>query len=88
MTYKPTPQDAASDLLRCIYASLSKEGFKNPNFETFFSHALKVIDQCGDDLDPRILGVVKRCLSRAKDPNLEEAKAREDLLTAASLLRG
>jgi len=88
MTHRPTLFDAAADLRRCIYASLSSEGFNNPNFHRFLSHALGIIDQIEDAKEPRVLEIVNRCLSRAQGQDIDSIKAREDLLMAALLLQG
>lgn len=87
MKHQPNLADAAADLRRCIYASFSEAGFADPNFKTFFSHALGIIDCHRERLDDRLFEIVRRCLDQARDPLQERSKAREDLLTAASLLQ-
>lgn len=86
MKHQPNLADAAADLCRCIYASFSEAGFADPNFKTFFSHALGIINRHRERSDSRRFAVVQRCLDRAQDPFQERSKAREDLLTVASLL--
>lgn len=88
MKHQPNLADAAADLRRCIYASFSEAGFADPNFRTFFSHALGIIDRHWERSDSRRLAVVQRCLDRSQNPFQERSKAREDLLVATSLLQG
>jgi len=87
MTYQPTLQDAALDLWRCVYASFGKETFDSPSFKGFFNNGLAVISSCRGMLDPRRLGLIEDCLNRAQKEDLEPNKRREDILTAAVLLK-
>lgn len=80
MTHKPTLLDAASDLRRCLHASMGKNGFENVNYVVFLSNAEKIIKN--NNADYKVTSLLKR----AKDKTLEADKRRENLLMAASLL--
>ncbi|GEM_PF-5386475 len=79
--YKPTKLDAATDLRRSIYASFSKKKFDDPNFKTFFNHALEILKKIKVDK------TVLQRIQKSQDKNLEDEKRREDLLTASILLQ-
>lgn len=87
LTHTPTLLDAAADLKRCIYASFSDQGFRDPNVITFLSHAHKVIDSWEAQLDAKLLAQIRMRLQKAQSPELSDKKRREDLLTAALLLQ-
>ncbi|MCG2685894.1 hypothetical protein L6258_00820 [Candidatus Parcubacteria bacterium] len=45
MIRQPTPLDVATDLKRCVHASLSEKGFESQNFKTFLNHGLTTLNQ-------------------------------------------
>ena len=81
MTYQPTKLDVVTDLRRCIYASYSEKKFSDPNFKTFFDHAMKILKNKKIDNE-----IIKR-LKKSQNEKLDENKRREDLLTASILLQ-
>lgn len=87
MTHQPTPRDAACDFRRCVYASLSPDGFDNANLRAFLNHGLAVFEEVKDGIDPQVRQLVRERLSKAQDPKRDLSYRREDLLMAASFLR-
>lgn len=86
MNHQPTSLDLAADLRRCLYLSLSQEGFTDQNFLTFFHHALQVFSQIKNQIDPSLLSLLQKLLRRSQNSQLSLQKRREDLLTASLLL--
>ena len=87
MKHRATLLDAAADLRRAIYASLSEKGFEDPNFKIFFEHAQTIISQSANASNERALVLAHQCLDRAAQFKGEPTKTREDVLTAACLLQ-
>lgn len=78
MSHVPNLQDAACDLLRCVYFS---------NYEKFFVNAEKIINQNRELLSRKRLGEIKSFLEKAKDSRLNIEQKREHLVTASILLQ-
>lgn len=87
MNHRPRRLDVATDLIRCIYASLSEDGFESENLSTFFSQALKKLNLVKKTLDPQTFKFVKERIDKSKDKNLPAKKRREELLSAAISLQ-
>jgi hypothetical protein len=77
--------DAAADLRRCIYASLSPHGFSDPNVVRFLNHANHIIS--ATRRKDKYVKLAQQRIEKAQKGNLSPAKRREDLLTAAILLQ-
>ena len=87
MSHTPTLQDAATDLLRTIYASRSPQGFQSSNAQEFLGHALEIIHQHKSKLRESLQQVLEKCLQKGLNSNLPPQKRQEQLLTAAMLLK-
>lgn len=87
MSHQPTLQDAATDLLRTVYASRSSQGFQSANAQEFLKHAQKIINQRKGQLGKSLKQDLEKCLSKGFDANLPADKRQEHLLTAAMLLK-
>lgn len=87
MTYQPTLQDAASDLWRCVYASFNEPAFESPSFKMFLTNSLTIVSANQAMLEPLHFQLIGECLDRAQNLDLEPNKRREDILTAAILLK-
>lgn len=85
--YQPTINDVVVDLRRCIYASFSPQGFKDPNVTTFLDHAIELLNGLMQNLDPKIFEKVEARLKKAQAETNKPKKKREDLLTASLLLQ-
>lgn len=81
MTYEPTFKDAASDLNRCIYASLSPLKFSDPVFIEFFNQITIILKNKEINCE-----VLKR-INKSQDKNMDHDKRREDLLMASIFLQ-
>ena len=86
MTHQPTPLDVACDLRRCIYASFSEVGFDDSNFRDFLAHGLADLECVEDDLNPKLLRLIRSRLAKVQNSGCDISKRREDILLAANLL--
>lgn len=82
-SHKPTLQDAAADLYRCVYFSIQNNGFESTNFDRFLSNAENILS----DYQSIKVERVKDLIKRSKDSSKELIKRQEDLLTASLLLK-
>ncbi len=82
ITHIPTILDAASDLLRGVYFSLT-EGIEGKNVHEFVEHSKSIISNQGD----RVFPSVSLCIEKFMDPSLTDEQRREYLLTASLLCR-
>ena len=84
VVHKPTRLDVIADLRRAIYASFSKNGFKDQNFKTFLKKAETNLEAL--DLDRKTYSLAVMRLKKAKNLKQPIEKRREDLLMASSLI--
>lgn len=83
MSHTPTSLDVASDLRRCVYASLSSDGFEDKMYQECLQDALTGLDQIKGKLNKNIyLSIYKLIHKQNKDIR----RRREDLLTASIIL--
>lgn len=80
--HKPTLQDAAADLYRCVYIS-TKEGIDSENFARFLHNAEKILA----NFNSSTVKVAEKLIQKSKDNGKELIKRQEDLLTASLLLK-
>ncbi len=83
MNHVPTLQDAASDLYRCVYASLAKDGFESETFKLFFTNAQEILAK----FDTPSALEARKLVQRSLNKSLDKAKRQEDLLTASLILK-
>jgi predicted ATP-binding protein involved in virulence len=86
MSHDPTPSDVASDLLRCVNATISPEGFENPSYKHFLKSALNTLPKIKEKVDRKRIRLIRTRLNKAINRSLEKVKRQEDLLMASSLL--
>ena len=79
--------DAASDLKRVIYASLSSSGFSSPNVSHFLQSADKIVKANKNHLRKDRFNQIKKIISQGNNPLIPEIKRRDDLLMAAVMLQ-
>ena len=87
MSHVPTSLDVSTDLIRCIYASMTPEKFDDPMFKVFLNHANQLLVGIKSEIPRNNLENIEKCLARAGDPKKSMEHRREDLLTASVLLR-
>ena len=90
MTHTPTFGDAAADLKRCFYSSLSGEGFLNKEYFHFLECAVDNIDiACKNNKDvgsSEKVQSLKKVVARLHNKMEGENKRRENLLLASQVL--
>jgi len=86
MNHIPNAADAASDLIRCIYASFSKEGFANETFIEFYDHSKKILTRLESKINQTALSEIKERLKKAESRKMPNSKRREDLLMVSNIL--
>ncbi len=86
-THKPNNFDIVCDLHRCIYSSLSTEGFKDSNFSVFWNLAKKNLNIIKETIDSKTFNNIKRELKLATSKDIEINHRREHILNASVILQ-
>lgn len=86
MTHSPTFLDISADLKRAIYASLSKDGFKDREGEHFLNIAVRNFNKLLLERSPNCkeVDIAKK---RLFIENTSDHNRRENLLTASYMLQ-
>lgn len=87
MSHRPTPADVAADLMRCIYASYSQNGFDDENVVRFLTHAKNSLYKIKDRMPKTSLRIIEQRLKSSMNKQLSIEKRREDFLTASIFLK-
>lgn len=86
--YAPTARDVATDLQRCIYASLKPDGFRSATFDMFFKHALKIYGEIENDIEIARRIKIATHLKKAQNDKLNIRQRQEHLHMASYFLSG
>lgn len=86
MSHFPTSADIATDLRRCVYASLSPKKFSDETYLEFYHHAQKIYLALRKSINPTLRKEVNKRLKKTQNSQNPDSERREDLLTASILL--
>jgi len=84
MTHKATLLDAKTDIYRCIMCSYADGGLNNSGSKRFLASALTIIQ--GNEVDKKKTDLVKKQIKKSQEKGKDIEKAREDILTIATII--
>ncbi|OGM32192.1 hypothetical protein A2803_00570 [Candidatus Woesebacteria bacterium RIFCSPHIGHO2_01_FULL_44_21] len=85
MSHEPSYLDVSTDLKRCIYASYTKDKFRNKEFIHFYNEALKNLSAAKKEKTTKDIEIAESLIKNSQ--KLDGDYRRDSLLTAAILLR-